>query len=226
MGDYSHIKALAFDHYGTLFNKDAVGEMIDQEFPGQGTEMARLWFATIQRYCFMNGLMERYQSWDEMTQEALTFAARSLGLSVDDDFHARLIAADLQLPPYPEVPEALARLASKRKLYVLSMASTNMLETTQKNANTLQYFTKIISCQNSAVYKPAKSAYQLGISESGFSKEQIGFVSGNSFDVVGSVSFGYPTFWINRINAPLDVLGLEPDLVVSNLDELADALDG
>ena len=94
MSHYSHIKAVAFDHYGTLFNKQAVGEMIDQEFPGHGSE------------------------------------------------------------------------------------------------------------------------------------EEIGFVSGNSFDVVGSASFGYPTFWINRTSEPLDVLGLEPDLIVSNLDELADALDG
>ena len=143
MSTYNHIKALAFDYYGTLFNKQAVAEEIDQEFPGHGVEFARIWFATIQRYCFMNGLMERYQSWDEMTREALTYGGQSLGLSVSKEFHARLIEADLHLPPYPEVPEALARLAASRKLYVLTMASLNMLQTTQQNADTLQYFTKI-----------------------------------------------------------------------------------
>ena len=225
MSAYGHIKALAFDHYGTLFDKQAVARVIDEEFPGHGAELARVWFQTIQRYCFLNGLMERYQTWDEMTARALTFAAQSLGLSVGDAFHARLIETDLTLPPYPEVPQALARLAANRKLYVLSMASRNMLETTQRNAGTLQYFTKIISCEDRAVYKPAKSAYELGLAESGLSRQQMGFVSSNSFDVAGSVNFGYPTFWLNRTGEPLDGLGLEPDLEVSDLDALADALD-
>jgi len=224
MGTYNSIKALAFDHYGTLFDKQAVARVIDEEFPGQGAELARVWFQTIQRYCFLNGLMERYQTWDEMTRQALTYGAQSLGLSVDKAFHTRLIEADLNLPPYPEVPAALARLAANHELYVLSMASRNMLETTQRNAGTLQYFTKIISCEDRAVYKPAKSAYELGLVESGLSKQQMGFVSSNSFDVAGSVNFGYPTFWLNRTGEPLDSLGLKPDWVVNDLGALADVL--
>ncbi len=31
---FDEIKALAFDHYGTLFDKHAISELIEAEFPG------------------------------------------------------------------------------------------------------------------------------------------------------------------------------------------------
>jgi 2-haloacid dehalogenase len=56
-------------------------------------------------------------------------------------------------------------------------------------------------------------------------KEEILFVSSNSFDVVGAKSFGFKVCWINRTGAPLDPLGPTPDLVVRTFDELSMALE-
>ena len=39
--DYSAIRALTFDHYGTLFNKEAIAELIEPAVPGRGVELAR-----------------------------------------------------------------------------------------------------------------------------------------------------------------------------------------
>lgn len=54
---------------------------------------------------------------------------------------------------------------------------------------------------------------------------KIGFVSGNSFDVIGSKNFGFPTIWIRRYGQPLDDLDLEPDMIAGDLEEMADALE-
>ena len=41
---------------------------------------------------------------------------------------------------------------------------------------------------------------------------------------IGAKNFGFPTFWVRRYGQPLDSLGLEPDLIVTDLNGLADAL--
>ncbi len=40
---FDEINALAFDHYGTLFDKYAISELIEAEFPGHGLEAAQSW---------------------------------------------------------------------------------------------------------------------------------------------------------------------------------------
>jgi 2-haloacid dehalogenase len=224
LNNFNDIKALAFDHYGTLFDKHAVHTVIEEDFPGHGEEMAKIWFLTIKKYCWLSGLMERYLTWDDITKRALTFAGKSLSLDVTDELHEKLIAADLILSPFPEVPAALERLAAKLDLYVLTMASTWMVEASQKNAGVEHLFKKVISSEPHQAYKPGNKAYDLGVDEIGLPKEQIGFVSGNSFDVMGAAHYGFPVFWINRTGRPLDELGPQPDWIGRGLDEMATVL--
>lgn len=226
MSIHNNIKALAFDHYGTLFDKHAVAKVMEEKFPGRGEALAKLWFSTLKQYCFLSGMMERYVTWDELTKRALSYAGKSLSLEVDPELHDKLIKADLVLPAFAEVPAALKRLAQKYTLVVLTMASAWMVEASQKNAGVEQYFKEIISAEPYKVYKPGRHAYDLAVQRLALPKEQIGFVSGNSFDVMGGKHYGFPTFWINRTGEPLDELGPQPDLVVTDLAELADRLCG
>ncbi len=69
-----------------------------------------------------------------------------------------------------------------------------------------------------------RGAYTIGAQEIGLPKAHIGFVSSNSFDVMGSANFGFPTAWVNRTGEPLDKLGPVPDLVIPDLERLAEAL--
>ena len=50
MNRFDEIKALAFDHYGTLFDKHAISVLIEAEFPGRGLEVAQSWFLTVKEY--------------------------------------------------------------------------------------------------------------------------------------------------------------------------------
>ena len=65
---FDEIKALAFDHYGTLFDKHAISELIEAEFPGHGLEVAQSWYLTTKEYCWLNGMMKRHQTWDDLTK--------------------------------------------------------------------------------------------------------------------------------------------------------------
>ena len=65
MADFGPVKALAFDYYGTIADKQGLGATVEALIPGtDGVALAKLWFATCQRYCFQNGMMGRYIPWD------------------------------------------------------------------------------------------------------------------------------------------------------------------
>lgn len=222
--DFDRIQALAFDHYGTLFDKQAVSAVFEDAFPGAGAEAARLWYDKIKEYCFLSGMMDRYQTWEALTRRALTYVGKALSLDMTDALFDSLVEADLKLPPYPEVPAALARLSAKFRLYVLSMGSPHMIVTSQKNAGVDGHFSGVITTEGDGVYKPSALAYDVGVREIGLEKPEIGMVSSNSFDVMGAAHYGYPTFWLNRAGGPLDEIGPRPDLEVADLAALADAL--
>ena len=82
----------------------------------------------------------------------------------------------------------------------------------------------MISTEPLKLYKPGRPSYDAGVQAIGRPKAEIGFVSSNSFDVIGAKSYGFPTFWVNRGGAPLDELGPEPDLIAADLEALATAL--
>ncbi|MBI1383622.1 MAG: haloacid dehalogenase type II [Rhizobiales bacterium] len=225
MFDPAPIRALAFDYYGTIGDKHGLGAAIDRLVPGgKGAALAKLWFLTCQRYCFQMGMMERYRPWNELTRSALDYAAADLGVILDDAVRDELLEADRKVPVYPEAPAALARLAARFSLHVLSMGAPSMIEASQERAGIRKHFTSILTTEPDRVYKPGKAAYSVGVRGIGHPAEAIGFVSGNSFDVIGASNFGFPSFWVRRYGQPLDALGPEPDLVVADLAALADAL--
>ena len=225
MQKHRHLEALAFDYFGTVGDKQGLSRVIDQHVPGgKGDALAKLWFQTCQRYCFQNGMMGRYTPWSELTRSALEFAAADLGIELSDNVRETLLAADQQVPVYPEAGDALARLANNFSLHVLSMGAPQMIRRSQEQAGIADLFASIVTTEPDRIYKPNPAAYAIGVREIGVAAEAIGFVSGNSFDVIGARNFGFWTVWVRRYNQPLDGLGIEPDLVVDDLSELADFL--
>jgi len=52
------------------------------------------------------------------------------------------------------------------------------------------------------------------------SREEILFVAFGGWDAAGAKSFGYPTYWANRMTAPAEQLGAIPDYISDNLKDL------
>jgi 2-haloacid dehalogenase len=217
------LEALVFDAYGTLFDVDSVTGACEEAFPGRGQELSRLWRTTQLRYTWLCSLMGRYEDFWQLTGRALGFAYAVLGLEPAGAVRARLVEGYLRLEPYAEVPQALRSLAG-RPLAILSNGSPGMLAALLEHAGLGGTFTAVLSADAVRTYKPSPRVYELAPRHLGVDTGRIGFVSSNSFDVIGAAAYGFRTIWVNRTAAPLDQLGQPPHLTVADLAELVDAV--
>ena len=106
------IKALVFDAYGTLFDPLSVASLCDELYPGHGSALSQLWRSRQLEYTWLRSLMGRYKDFWKVTEAALIFASRSLGLPCERATRQRLMQAYLSLKSYPEVPDALVLFAT------------------------------------------------------------------------------------------------------------------
>ena len=217
------IKALVFDAYGTLFDVHSVISVCDQTFPGHGAALSQAWRAKQLEYTWLRSLMGGYKDFWQVTESALIFACRSLGLSCPPDIRARLMESYLHLNPFPEVQQTLRDL-SDYSLAILSNGSPRMLKAAVESAGLTGIFSRVISVDEAKIYKPSPRVYRLGPQKLHVAASAIGFISANFWDIAGAKAFGFHPYWINRSKAPADELGLLPDATLASLADLIGVL--
>jgi 2-haloacid dehalogenase len=219
------ISALVFDAYGTLFDVHSVTRRADALFPGRGAELSAAWRGKQLEYSWLRTLMGRYEDFDRVTRAALEWSLESLGLPLEEASCAALIAEYRRLEPFPEVRDALTRLARSRPLAILSNGHPDMLEAlVEHNAMRPLFRGGILSVDAVKRFKPEPSVYRIAEEALGMPCATVGFVSSNGWDAAGAKSFGYRVFWLNRRAAPLERLGAPPDAVLATLADLPAAL--
>jgi 2-haloacid dehalogenase len=219
------IRAIAFDAYGTLFDVYSVGALAEQLFPGKGAELAAQWRDTQIGYTRVRTLSDRYIPFWELTQDALIFSARKLGLDLTDDARKRLMSQYACLSAFPENLGALKELKKMGvQLAILSNGTPDMLDIAVKSAGMSGLFDHLLSVESVKKYKTAPEAYQLGPDAFKLPTREILFVSSNCWDALGAAWFGYTTFWINRSGQPLEELGVTPTAQGRLLTDVVDLI--
>ena len=216
------LHGLLFDAYGTLFDVHSVVEA-GRAITSDPQALSALWRQKQLEYTWLRSLMGRYEDFWTVTGSALTFACRRLGLHVSEAERHRLMEAYLALDPFPEVGETLTRLRDL-PCAILSNGAPRMLQAVVDHSGLGEHFRAVISVDEVRTFKPHPAVYALGPSRLGLARETIGFVSSNGWDVAGAKAFGFQAIWVNRQGAPLDELGVTPDLEVRDLADLAGAL--
>jgi 2-haloacid dehalogenase len=216
------VEGLLFDAYGTLFDVHSVVEA-GRAVTDDPAALSALWRQKQLEYTWLRSLMGRYEDFWAVTASALAFACRRLGLRVDDAARRRLMEAYLTLDPFPEVRGALARLRGL-PCAILSNGAPRMLDAVVAHNRLGEYLRAVISVDEVRTFKPAPIVYALGPARLGLTRETIGFVSSNGWDVAGAKAFGFRAVWVNRAGAPPEELGVTPDIEVRDLGELARAL--
>jgi 2-haloacid dehalogenase len=212
------IRGYVFDAYGTLFDVHSVVEA-SRVLTDDPVALSVLWRQKQLEYTWLRSLMGRYEDFWAVTEAALRYSVKRLGLRADEAALARLMDAYLTLACFPEVPAALARLAGRPRA-ILSNGAPRMLAAAVASSGLGAALDHVISVDRVKVYKPAPAVYALGPATLGVPAEELLFVSSNAWDVAGAKAAGYRVAWCNRIGAPEEELGVRADSVVADLTEL------
>jgi 2-haloacid dehalogenase len=211
-------EAFVFDAYGTLYDVHSVVTRCESCWPGKGAQLSALWRTKQLEYTWQRSLMQRYVPFSTVTREALAYACEALGLELSVAQMEGLMSEYLRLASYPDVRESVQKLED-RKQAILSNGSPDMLLPLVENSGL--EFDAVISVDELKIFKPAPQVYELAVQKLGVPKDKIAFISSNCWDALGAKSYGFSVYWINRLNAPTDRLGFQPDGVLTSLRDIA-----
>jgi 2-haloacid dehalogenase len=133
-----------------------------------------------------------------------------------------LVAEIEKLPPFPEVPAALARLQQRYKLVVLSNGDPDMLETARKYHGVP--FDRVISVAAANSFKPHVATYTKAAELCGVRMDEVLFVANHAFDCIGAKAAGMHTAFIDRRQRPFGITPHQPDILVPTMKDLADVM--
>ena len=224
------IKVLAFDQYGTVVDmQSGLTEAVTPFLKGKGWVGEAHRFVTWwRRTHFENSMIDAlcdkgHTPYREIGERAVSHVMDRSGIPYTTNEVRWLVGEIEKLKPFPDVVEALERLrAAGYQLAIISNGDRDMLEAARPYIGFK--FDKIISVEEAGYFKPHWKTYAKAAEILAEDPAFIMFVANHTFDCVGAKSFGMPTAFIDRRRRPFGHEPQQPDLIVANFKELADAL--
>ena len=217
----NNTKAIVFDAYGTLFDVNSAAEKCKDKIGEKWEIFANHWRTTQLEYTWLRSLMRRHKDFWQITEDSLDKSM--LTFKIDRSMRKELLNLYKELSTYPEVKSVLEELKKKSiKLAILSNGTPSLLSNLVKNSNLENLFDDVFSIEEVKIYKPDPKVYDIPINKYKVKKEEITFLSANTWDVSGGGNYGYNAIWVNRNNNVFDKLDYIPKNEVKNLKELLD----
>ena len=214
-----NIKAIIFDAYGTLFDVNSAAEKCKDKIGDKWEGFANYWRTTQLEYTWLRSLMKRHKDFWQVTEDSLDKSMKAY--EIDSSMRNELLDLYKILSPFKEVPEVLKSLKDKDlKLAILSNGTPDLLEQLVKSNNLENLFDNIFSIEEVGIYKPNYKVYDIPIKEYQINKNEVAFLSSNTWDVSGGGNYGYNSIWVNRNQNIFDNLDYNPRYKIKNLLDL------
>ena len=216
----SRFKAIAFDGF-PIIDASPVTSLVRELFPSTGDQVATLWRQRQFEYTWLRTLSGRYADFWTVTQEALEFAAESLGVALNAGTRDRLMQEHLALKAWPDALPALRALKSAGiRMRFLSNLTVPMLDAAVRNASLDGFFEGHLSTDIVRAFKPDPRAYQMAENAFDCDRNEIVFAASAAWDAAGAKWFGLPTFWVNRTSSRPEALDATADAEGRGLEDL------
>ena len=213
---------LAFDVYGTLIDTHGVLTALETLVGDKAKAFSTTWRDKQLEYSFRKGLMQNYETFAVCTSQALDYTCTFYTVDLSDEQKKELMGIYRVLPPFADVKEGLSNLkASGFRLFAFSNGAADALEALLTNAGIRDMFLGVVSVDEIKSFKPNPGVYSHFLRQSEATGGDAWLVSSNPFDVIGSISAGMKSAWVQRsADAIFDPWGIEPTITVSSLTEL------
>ena len=218
-----NIKAIIFDAYGTLFDVNSATEKCKGKIGDKWEDFANYWRTTQLEYTWLRSLMNRHKDFWKITEDSLDKSMKFF--KIDNSMRNDLLDLYKVLSPFSEVKETLNKLKKKDfKLAILSNGTPSLLGNLVKNNNLENIFDDIFSIEEVGIFKPDSKVYELPVNKYNIKKDEILFLSANTWDVSGGGNYGYNSVWVNRNKNIFDNLDYQPLDEIHDLSELLEII--
>ena len=213
------IKVIIFDAYGTLFDVNSAAEKCKEKIGDKWESFANYWRTTQLEYTWLRSLMKRHKDFWQVTEDSLDKSL--LAFKIDPNMRSELLNLYKILNTFPEVKEVLKNLKEKKyKISILSNGTPDLLDGLVKSNNLEKMFDDIFSVEEVGIYKPDAKVYDMPIKKYKVEKNEVAFLSANTWDVSGAGNFGLNAIWVNRNKNIFDKLDYIPHNEINNLNGL------
>ena len=218
-----NIKAIIFDAYGTLFDVNSAAKKCKDKIGDKWEGFANYWRTTQLEYTWLRSLMNKHKNFWQVTEDSLDKSMKAF--NIDPSMKNELLDLYKVLSTFKEVPATLKKLKKKNfKLAILSNGTPSLLNELVNSNNLENLFDDIFSIEEVAIYKPDSKVYDMPIQKYHIKKNEVAFLSSNTWDVSGGGNYGYNSIWINRNKNIFDNLDYKPNFEIQNLSQLLDII--
>jgi 2-haloacid dehalogenase len=212
-----------FDVNETLLDLAALDGEFERLFGDSGMRVT--WFGQLLQSAMVTTITGRYRDFGTVGRAALEMTAARLGMELSDEDREAVVGGMTRLPAHHEVPGALGRLARGGLRLAALTNSTERVATAQlEHAGILGSFEAVLSADTVRRLKPAPEPYRMAADRLGVEPSGMLLVAAHAWDVAGALRAGCRAAFVARTGKVLDPLADRPELVVGDLDELADRL--
>lgn len=214
---------LTFDCYGTLIQWDegllsAVQKILGKQ-PGTAADAATL-IAVYDKYEHELEQTPPHRRFRDVAGTALEMAITELGLTykpADIDILTGGISA---MPPFPEVPDALARLKEMGfKLCIISNTDDDIIA-----GNVAQlggHIDRIVTAEQAGAYKPSFKTFAHAYNDLGVTPADIVHICASPhLDLAAARDIGFRCIWIDRSAGREPLPDYTPNLTCPTLDKV------
>ena len=163
--------------------------------------------------------MKRHKNFWQVTEDSLDKSL--LAFKIDPNMRSELLNLYKILNTFPEVKEVLKNLKEKKyKISILSNGTPDLLDALVKSNDLEKMFDDIFSIEEVGIYKPDGKVYDMPVKKYKVEKNEVAFLSANTWDVSGAGNFGFNAIWVNRNKNIFDKLDYIPHNEINNLNGL------
>ncbi len=218
-----NIKAIIFDAYGTLFDVNSAAEKCKDKIGKKWENFSNYWRTTQLEYTWLRNLMGRHKDFWQITEDSLDKSMKVF--EIDSSMKIDLLNLYKILSTFPEVKDALNTLKEKKyKLAILSNGTPSLLNELVKSNNLDNIFDDVFSIEEVKAYKPDPKVYNIPIKKYQIQKNEVAYLSANTWDVSAGGNYGFNPIWVNRNNNIFDNLDFKPVNEIKNLKDINNLL--
>ena len=216
-------RVIVFDVIETLLDLQALAPQFERVFGDAGA--LREWFGQMLQSAFAITVAQSYTDFGAVARAALRMTAERRGVKLNDEGTALLLGGIRSLPPHPDSVAGLKLLRDAGfRLAALTNSAPSVLEAQVSAAGLAEYFEQLLSVDAVKQFKPAPAVYQSAAARLGVPVRELRLVAAHSWDVGGAMQAGCAAAFVARPGMVLDPLFDMPDIVGSDVEQVARAI--